>query len=57
MRFNLRNRFMVPTLVLTVLGFGITIFIAQRQASSAVDKLTSPLLFSMVMNESEQSRF
>lgn len=29
---------MVPTLVLTVLGFGITIFIAQRQASSAVEK-------------------
>ena len=30
---------------------------AKTQASSAVDKLTSPNLFSHVMNESEQSRF
>lgn len=34
---GLRNKFMVPTLVLTVIGFGLTIFIANNKAREAVE--------------------
>ncbi|HYX06443.1 MAG TPA: hypothetical protein VE912_06885, partial [Bacteroidales bacterium] len=36
MKLNLRNKFLLPMLLLTVLGLGITAFIAIRTSTQAV---------------------